>query len=164
MGGAPSVDALRLQRTLHSASSVCVCLCVRACVRASVCVDGTRCVFISPGSGSRRTVGCPLSPRHGAVAIGQGSFWEYRTPGFGGPQHMPLSVGALWHVLDTIRWVFLLLSQRYSASVAGESKQSSDLFFCCYFLKSWLVYRNTADHFLLTSFLWLVANKFGGGK
>lgn len=126
MGGALSVDALRLQTTLHSASSVCACV----CGRDSVCFY-IFWVRISSASSVvlGRTVGCPLILPRRAVAVRQTTFLGYRTPGFEGLLYM-LPLGPAWHLLDRIRWVLLLLSQRCSVSVTGASdwQQSSDLF------------------------------------
>lgn len=172
MGGAPRVDALRLRRTLHSASSVCVCLCDCVCVCGRDSVE----VFISSGSGSRPSarVGCPRSahrlpphspPPNRAVAVGQTTFLEYRTPGFKGLLHM-LPLGPAWHLLDRIRWVFLLFSQRCAASVTGASDwhQSSDLFIFSFVLSTKTGLCSATQLFFLTFFLWLVANKFKTNK
>lgn len=88
VGGAPSADALRLQRTPHSASFACVCVCA--------CVETGPGVFSDLDHDLVRQLGLtPVAPPpshspHRAVAVGQTTFfWNIGRGALKVHLHMP---------------------------------------------------------------------------
>lgn len=85
------------------------------CVRVSV--DGTRCVFISSGSGSRpparlSSAGPSAAPSFPLSELSRSVrqlFWNIGRRALKVLHMLPL--GPAWHLFDRIRWVFLLSSQ-----------------------------------------------------